>query len=105
VQREDRYRQRLRIAKRYLEKSLFAVGCPGCRAANRAAVGHTEEWRKRIMEELAKAGDEGIETETGTFFEHLEEEENKEQKAETEETTWRSSQAAASSSGGGGEVV
>ncbi len=57
--------RRHRITKRDLEKFGFTVGCPDCRAANRGstAVGHTEECRKRIMEEVEKAGDDRIERE------------------------------------------
>ncbi len=60
IEDEDEYApRRLRIAKRDLEKPRFAVGCPGCRAANRGstAVGHTEECRKA----LEKAEHERIE--------------------------------------------
>ena len=89
-----------------MEKFGFAVGSAGCRAGNRGstAVGHTEECRKRTMEELEGAGDERVERERETerFYEYLEEEENKRKKAKTEETIGGSNQAAASSSGGGG---
>ncbi len=55
----------MRITKKDVEKFEFNVGCAGSRAANRGstAVGHTEECRRRIMEELEKAGDERVERE------------------------------------------
>ncbi len=94
-----------RITKRDLEKFGLAVGCPGCRAANRGStvVGHTDENAKRIMEELEKAEYERIERETERFFECLEveEKENKKKKAKPEQTKGAGNQAAALSSGGG----
>ncbi len=55
---------------------------PGRRAANRGttAVGHTDERRKRIAEELEEIGDESLEREKGRALERLEEEENAKKK-------------------------
>ncbi len=102
--RRDFVPRRLRIKKEDLEKFGFTTGCPGCRAATRisTAVAHSEQCRKRILEELEKVGDERIEKEQERFFEYLEEEENEKKKAKMEEATEGSNQAAASSSGGGG---
>ncbi len=60
--REDFVPRRLRIKKETVEKFGFATGCPGRRAAERGltAVGHSEECRRRISEELTKQGDERI---------------------------------------------
>ena len=57
--------RRFRIHRGDLQRFGFTVGCPGCRAANRdlPAPGHTEECRRRIQEELEKAGDTRIERE------------------------------------------
>ena len=67
--------RRFRIRKDDLEKFGYATGCPGRRAANRGTtpVGHAEERRKRIAEELEKIGDERLERERERLFEFLEE--------------------------------
>ncbi len=95
---------RLRTKEEDVEKFGFATRCSGCRAANRGstAVGHSEERRKRVTEELAKLGDERIERENERWFEYLTEEE-KRMKRRREETDGAaaagtgSSQAASSS--------
>ncbi len=76
--KEEFVPRRLRIKKEDLEKFGFTTGCPGCRAANRGttAVGHAEECRKRITEELTKLGDERTTREHERWFVYLTEEEN-----------------------------
>ncbi len=71
--KEDSVPRRLRTKPQDPEKLGFATGCPGCRAANRGstAVGHSEECRKRIAEELTKLGDERITRENERWFEYL----------------------------------
>ena len=84
--RDEYVPRRFRIQKGDLQKFGFTVGCPGCRAANRGlpAVGHNEECRRRIQEELEKAGDTRIERESARankyFGELLDESDKKRQK-------------------------
>ncbi len=59
IEGRDEYApRRMRITKKDLEKFGFAVGCAGCRAANRgsSAVEHTEECRTRIAGEGGEGG-------------------------------------------------
>ena len=78
--------RRFRIQKSDLQKFGYTAGCPGCRAANRGltAMGHSEECRRRIQEELERVGDARIERENARanayFGEMLEESEKKRQK-------------------------
>ncbi len=105
--KDERAPRRMRITKKDLGRFGFTVGRAGWRAANRGstAVGHTEECRKRIVEELEKAGDERVERERETerFYERLEEEEeNKRRKPRQRRRSGGIKQTAASSSAGGG---
>ncbi len=94
-------RRRLRIRKEDLETFGYTTGCPGCRAVNggTTATNHSEDRRKRLIEELEKVGDERLDRETGRLFEYMdEEEENKKKKAKTAERSGES-EASASSRG------
>ncbi len=52
-------RRMFRRRKEDLEMFGYTTGCPGCREVNRGttATNHSEECRKRLAEELEKAGD------------------------------------------------
>ena len=70
--RDEHMPRRFRIKKSDLERYGYTIGCPGCRAANRGlvAVGHTEECRRRIEDELSKLGDERILEQRARFKEY-----------------------------------